>query len=116
MSGPSPSHFRIFKSINIIQFECWPCSPAIVYGLIFTRFCVKVGLWTKGAEKYPNFGYIDNRCPGNQKTFTRPIQYQKGNVFLKRKVLGGLCKGGGVPSSRLPLKLDPFLPAPELFS
>ena len=41
-----------------------------------------MGLWTKGSEKYPNFGYLDNRCHGNQKTSPELIKHLKGYGIL----------------------------------
>ena len=46
-----------------------------------------MGLWTKGAEKYPNFGYLDNGCYGNQKTPSELIKRLKGCRILAGKVL-----------------------------
>ncbi len=61
--------------INIIQSECRSRSPDIVYGPIFIKFGEWVGLWTKGAEKYANLGYHDNRCHGNQKNLPKALKH-----------------------------------------
>ena len=48
--------------INIIQSECRSPDISGVYGPIMVKFCEKVGLWAKGAEKYPHFGYLNSSC------------------------------------------------------
>ena len=53
------------------------------------RFGEWVDLWTKGAEKYPNYGYLDNRYHGNQKTSPELIKHLKGYGILSGGALGG---------------------------
>ncbi len=48
-----------------------------------------MGLWTKGAEKYPNFGYLDNRCHGNKKTSPELTKHLKGYGILSGGAFGG---------------------------
>ena len=79
-----------FFPIIYIQSECRSRSPDVVYSPIFTRFGEKVGLWTKGAEKYPNFGYLENRCHGNQNPPPPElIKHHKGYGILSGGALGG---------------------------
>ncbi len=49
----------IINIINIIQSECRSPDISGVYNPIRAKFCERVSLWTKGAEKYPNFGHLD---------------------------------------------------------
>ncbi len=93
---PSPDIFgqnrvqsRFSVTINIIQSECWSPDISGVYDPIPAKFCEQVGLWTKGAEKYPNFGYLDNRCHGNQKTSPELIKHLKDYGFQ----IGGALDG-----------------------
>ncbi len=80
---------RVKALVNIIQSECWSPDISGVYDPIPTKFCEQVGLWTKGAEKYPNFGYLDNHCHDNQKTSPELIKHLKGYGFL----IGGALDG-----------------------
>ncbi len=52
-------------------------------------FCMNVGLWTKWAEKYPNIGYLDNRCHGYQKTYSDLTKHTKGCGILSGGTLDG---------------------------
>ncbi len=78
----------VWPIIIYIQSRFPSRSPDIVYGPIFTRFGEYVGLWTKGAEKYQNFGYLDNRCHGNQKTSPELTKHLKGYGILSGGALG----------------------------
>ncbi len=40
-----------------------------ISGVVTTKFCMKVGLWTIMAGKILGFSYHDNRCRGDQNTF-----------------------------------------------
>ena len=48
-----------------------------------------MGLLAKESEKYPNFGYLDNCCHGNQKTSIELIKHLKGYGILSGRALGG---------------------------
>ena len=63
------------------------------------RFCMKVGPWTKWAEKYSDFCYLDNRCHGNQKTSSELIKRLKGYGILTRRALAWkkCCRGCMLP-------------------
>ncbi len=99
----SSSQFQIshILNINLIQSEWWSRSPAVVYGPILAKFGEQMGLWTKGAEKYPNFGYLDNCCHGNPKTSSELMKRLKGYgilsggaLLLKKIVAMDFCYHG----------------------
>ncbi len=90
--------YNSWTNINIIQSECRSPDISGVYDPIPAKFCKQVGLWTKVAEKYPNFGYLDNRCHGNQKTSLELIKhvngYGGGSLDGKEIVAMTLCYHG----------------------
>ncbi len=66
----------------------WSPDISGVYDPIPTKFCEQVGLWAKGAEKYPNIGYLDNGCLSNQKTSSELIKRLKGYGILTVGAMG----------------------------
>ncbi len=75
--------------INIIQSECRSSDISGVYCPITVKFCEKVGLLARGAEKYLKFGYLDNLCHSNQKTSSELIKRLKDYGILTGGALGG---------------------------
>ena len=45
-------------------------SISVVYGPISMKSGMKVGLWTLATEKILQSSYLDDRCQGNEKTFS----------------------------------------------